>query len=64
MILFVVWLCGCYYSCIQAFIQDFLLGGGNLGRLMRVSIEGPALPAVNFSEVLNIFKQKNRRIQL
>ena len=24
---------------------------GNLGRLMRVSIKGPALPAVDFSEV-------------
>ena len=28
---------------------------GNLGRLMRISIKGPALPAVDFSEVLNIF---------
>ncbi len=28
----------------------FVGGGGNLGRLMRISIEGPAL---DFSEVLN-----------
>ena len=28
---------------------------GNLGQLMRISIKGPALPAVDFSEVLNIF---------
>ena len=32
----------------------------NLGRLMRIAIEGPELSAVNFNEVL--FKQKNRRI--
>ncbi len=37
---------------------------GNLGQLMRISIKGPALPAVDFSEVLNIFEQKNRRTQL
>ncbi len=32
---------------------------GNLGQLMRISIEGSALPAVDFSEVLNILKQKS-----
>ena len=31
-------------------------------RLMRIAIEGPELSAVNFNEVLDIFKQKNRRI--
>ncbi len=44
------------YSCIT--------DGINLGQLMRISIKGPALPAVDFSEVLNIFKPKNPRIQL
>ncbi len=35
---------------IQAFIQDSFVGkgGGDLGRLMRVSIEGPVLPAIDF----------------
>ena len=28
--------------------------------LMRIAIEGPDLSAVNFDEVLDIFKQKNR----
>jgi len=36
----------------------------NLSRLMRIAIEGPELSAVNFDEVLEIFKQKNRRIVL
>ena len=30
---------------------------------MRISIEGPELAAVDFHEVLNIFKEKNHRIQ-
>ena len=30
---------------------------------MRISIEGLELAAVDFSEVLNIFKEKNHRIQ-
>ena len=30
----------------------------NLGQLMRIAIEGPELSAVNFNEVLDIFKQK------
>ena len=32
--------------------------------LMRIAIEGPDLSAVNFDEVLDIFKQKNRQIRL
>ena len=31
---------------------------------MRIAIEGPDLSAVNFDEVLDIFKQKNRQIRL
>ena len=30
----------------------------SLGRLMRIASEGPELSAVNFNEVLDIFKQK------
>ena len=30
---------------------------------MRISIEGPELEAVDFHEVLNIFKEKNHRFQ-
>ena len=30
----------------------------------RIAIEGPDLSAVNFDEVLDIFKEKNRRIRL
>ena len=37
----------------------------NLGRLMRIAIEGPELSAVNFNEVLDdIFKKKNGRTLL
>ena len=36
----------------------------NLARLMRIAIEGPEPTSVNFDEVLEIFKEKNRRIQL
>ena len=36
----------------------------NLARLIRIAIEGPELTSVNFDEVLDIFKEKNRRIQL
>ena len=53
--------------------RNFGLGGGGGGGgfsvmfplkkkayLMRIAIEGPGLSAVNFDEVLDIFKQKNR----
>ena len=36
----------------------------NLSRLMRIAIEGPELSSVDFSEVLDIFKEKNHRILL
>ena len=53
-----------------------MLGGGGGGGLsvtfpvkkkaylMRIAIEGPDLGAVNFDEVLDIFKQRNRQIRL
>ena len=49
--------------------RNFGLGGGGVSvmsplkkkaYLMRIAIEGPGLSAVNFDEVLDIFKQKNR----
>ena len=40
------------------------LNDANLSRLMRIAIEGPELSAVNFKEVLEVFKEKNRRILL
>lgn len=40
------------------------LNDSNLERLMRIAIEGPEMKFVNFDEVLNIFKEKNRRINL
>jgi len=36
----------------------------NLARLMRIAIEGPELPAVDFTEILEVFKEKNHRILL
>ena len=33
----------------------------NLSRLMLIAIEGPELKEVNFEEILNVFKEKNRR---
>ena len=36
------------------------LADENLVYLMRIAIEGPDLSAVNFDEVLDILKQKNR----
>ena len=29
---------------------------------MRIAIEGPELASVNFEEILEVFKEKNRRI--
>ncbi len=31
---------------------------------MRIAIEGPDLSEVNFNEILDIFKENNRRIRL
>ena len=36
----------------------------NLARLMRVAIEGPQLSTTDFSEILEIFKETNRRTLL
>ena len=36
----------------------------NLARLMRIAIEGPELTVVDFDKILDIFKEKNRRIIL
>ena len=36
----------------------------NLEHLMKIAIEGPPLTDVDFSEILDIFKQKNRYISL
>ena len=40
------------------------LSNENLTHLMRIAIEGPDLKEVNFNEILDIFKEKNRRIRL
>ena len=36
----------------------------SLTHLMRNAIEGPDLSEVNFNEILDFFKEKNRRITL
>ncbi len=43
-------------TCIHNSITD-----QTLGRLMRIVIEGPELSAVNFDEVLEIFKQTKKK---
>ena len=40
------------------------LSDENLPRLMRIAIEGPELESVNFEDILDIFKESNRRISL
>ena len=40
------------------------LNDTNLKRLMRIAIEGPEMKLVDFDEVLDIFKENNRRISL
>ena len=40
------------------------LTDANLARLMRIAVEGPELADVNFQEVLEVFKEKNRRLSL
>ena len=32
----------------------------NLSRLMRIAIEGPELQLVNFNDILEVYKEKNR----
>ena len=36
----------------------------NLARLMHIAIEGPEFTVVDFDKILDIFKEKNRRIIL
>ena len=36
----------------------------SVAQLMRISIEGPEINAVEFEEILEIFKEHNRRILL
>ena len=40
------------------------LSDSNLEHLMKIAIEGPNISNVDFNEILDIFKQKNRRILL
>ena len=40
------------------------LSDSNLEHLMKVAIEGPPLKDVDFNAIIDIFKQKNRRIEL
>ena len=36
----------------------------NLSRLMKIAVEGPELSCVPFEEILDVFKEQNRRIEL
>ena len=38
------------------------LSDNNLSRLIRISIEGPELSSVDFYEILDVYKEQNRRI--
>ena len=40
------------------------LSDSNLEHLIKIAIEGPSISNVDFNEILDIFKQKNRRILL
>ena len=40
------------------------LNDTNLKRLMRIEIEGPEMKLVDFDEVLDVFRENNRRISL
>ena len=40
------------------------LNDTNLKRLMRIAIEGSEMKLVDFDEVLDVFSEKNRRINL
>ena len=39
------------------------VNNANLAHLMRIAIEGPDISSVYFDEVLEVFKEKYRRIQ-
>ena len=40
------------------------LNDTNLKRLMQIAIEGPEMKLVDFNEVLDVFRENNRRISL
>ena len=40
------------------------LNDTNLKRLMWIAIEGPEMKLVDFDEVLDVFRENNRRISL
>ena len=40
------------------------LNDANLAHIMRIAVEGPELSSINFNEVLEVFKEKNRRMPL
>ena len=40
------------------------LNDTNLKKLMRIAIEGPEMKLVDFDEVLDVFRENNRRISL
>ena len=46
-------------TCLRNRLSD-----SNLEHLMKIAIEGPSISNVDFNEILDIFKQKNRRILL
>ena len=36
----------------------------NLNNLMKIAVEGPQMENITSEEILNVFKRKNRRIEL
>ena len=46
-------------TCLRSRLSD-----SNLEYLIKIGIEGPPLTDVDFNAILDIFKQKNRRILL
>ncbi len=40
------------------------ISDSTLPKLMRIAIEGPEQSEIDFSEILEVFKEKNHRIQL
>ena len=49
---------------VMKMIKTRLLSNENFTHLMRIAFEGPDLREVNFNEILDIFKEKNRHIRL
>lgn len=40
------------------------LNDSNLSQLLRIAVEGPNLSNVPFEEILEVFKESNRRVEL